>query len=110
MQPHNRPDTADQRISLEQAEIEAQGAAWAERSDAFLVGYVSGNRVAQFHTPAIVEMQRRATAATREFNQQSTRQADTMIRLTRWIIFLTVLVGLVALGQLIEMFLPKGGT
>jgi len=66
---------------------------------------------------AIGEMQRRATIAIREFNAQSKEQTQalinlvreagsqnaTMIRLTRWIIALTVALGILAALQLLAM-------
>jgi hypothetical protein len=96
--------------NLVAAELETEGTEWAKRSDAFLVGYVSLNRGVQFHTPAIVEMQRRQTVATREFNTQATEQADTMIGLTRWIMALTIVLGVIAVLQLIAAVWPKGAS
>jgi hypothetical protein len=75
-----------ERPQREHREVEAQGERWAERSDSFLVGYVSQLRGGSgFHTPAIVEMQRCDAKATHKsatvqervlptietFNQQS---------------------------------------
>ncbi len=69
-----------------------------------LVGYVSDtSRPERFHTPAVVEMQRRQSVAVREFNEQSGKQADTVIRLTRWIMGLTIALGVIAGIQSITM-------
>lgn len=85
-------------------QIETLGESWASKSDAFLIGYVTEKTVGHFHTPAIVEMQRRMNVAIAEFNAESTMQARTMIRLTEWIIALTVVLGFIALLQLVAMF------
>lgn len=102
------PDTDnEERVRREDAEVERSGAAWAERSDAYLVGYVAENRSGQFHTPAIVEMQRRAMVTIVEFRKESSRQSNKMIRLTWWIAGLTVVLGLLAAAQLWETFGPN---
>jgi hypothetical protein len=110
------------------AEIEALGAEWSTRSDEFLVGYVARQHEPGFHTPAIVEMQRRLVVAIQDFNTQSSEQTAalielvresgqqnaTMIRLTGWVVgltvvlvVLTVVLGLIAGLQLWAML--KGG-
>jgi hypothetical protein len=108
------PETDQQRIQREHRETEATGAEWGNYADEYLVGYVAQNRPAQFHTPAIAEITRRQIVATRAFSVESGKQAATMIRLTRWIIgltwaliFLTVVVGAIAVLQLMVML--KGG-
>jgi hypothetical protein len=64
-----------ERIHRETEEIEYPGEAWAKRSDEYLVGYVAQPRQSQFHTPAIVEMQRRLAAAfSRRANALASRQ------------------------------------
>lgn len=94
------------------ADIESRGAPWADASDAYLVGFVTEQQPI-FHTPALVEMDRRVIVAIHQFNEQSKRQTDaliqlshdsgaqnaTMIRLTRWIIALTVALGVIAVFQ-----------
>ena len=51
----------------DEATIEQEGLKWQTRSDEYLVGYVSDtSRPERFHSPAIVEMQRRQTKAVRE--------------------------------------------
>ena len=87
----------------EDKEIEDRGAEWAARSDAYLVGWVSQTLTGRVSTPAIVEMQRRMVAATEKFNEESSTQVKTMIRLTRWITALTVTIGLIAILQLAAM-------
>ena len=93
-----------ERVARENRATEEKGIAWQERSDEFLVGYVSEqNRPGQFHTPAIVEMQRRAMVATQEFNEQSSVQTAQAIRLTRQLKWLTIVIGGIAAVQLIVM-------
>jgi hypothetical protein len=86
------------------ATIEAVGVEWRARSDEFLVGYVARQHEPGFHTPAIVEMQRQMAVAIREFNAESGKHPRTMIRLTGWIIALTVVLGLIAGLQLWAMW------
>lgn len=81
----------------ERRAFEAIGRKWQEYSDEYLVGFVEKIIHGRSHNPAIVEMQRRQMVAIKEFNRQSTR-------LTKWIIFLTVGIGVVALLQLAAMF------
>ena len=116
-------DEADtERVASENRATEEKGTAWQQRSDAFLVGYVSEmNRSGQFHTPAIVEMQRRQMVATRDFNAQSSAQTARVITLTEnlerltqrlfWLavvqVAIAIAVGTIAAVQLWTML--KGG-
>jgi hypothetical protein len=68
-----------------------------------LVGTPSGNIV---RDGAQAEIQRRVVAAIREFNRASSDQAQVMIRLTRWIAGLTILLAVIAAVQLWAMFRP----
>lgn len=85
----------------------------ADLTDAELVAQVPtdgpGDRIWD-QAPYLLEMQRRQIEATRAFNEQSSVQAATMIRLTQWIIGLTVSLGLIAAGQLVAAFMAMGGT
>jgi hypothetical protein len=54
-----------QRRKREVVDLERQGAIWTNRSDAYLVGYVSQQRGSEFYTPAIVEIRRRLVVASR---------------------------------------------
>lgn len=90
----------------EVAATEQRGDEWRAYSDSFLIGYLV-EREPQNQNIALAEMQRRQVAAIREFNEQSGRQAAVMIRWTIVITVLTVVVGLIAGGQLWQML--KGG-
>jgi hypothetical protein len=93
------PETDAERIARETAEVEAVGHEWAARSDEFLVGYVSAQRPSQFHTPAIVEMQRRLGAAVRASEAAADRQALAEHKLSRGIYWLTVWLMILAVVQ-----------
>lgn len=97
-----------ERIAGEHRAIEEAGLGWQNRSDEYLVGYVAEvTRPAKFHTPAIVEMQRRQAVATSAFNAQSGEQARDMLKL--WNIGLTIVLGLTAFGQLVASVAPLIG-
>ena len=68
-----------------------------------LVGTASGN-IVRAGTEA--EIQRRVVLAIREFSRTSSDQARVMIRLTRWIAGLTVVLAIIAVGQLWVAFRP----
>lgn len=85
-------ESAEARIEREDKETEALGLAWRARSDAYLVGYVDAQRAGRFHTPAIVEMQRRLSDAVRSSGRSADRQAGQMFALT-------IAVGLLTLVQ-----------
>lgn len=102
-------ETVAERLRRETIETEALGTEWAKRSDEYLVGYVSQQRGSQFHTPALVEIQRRQIIATRVSSAESSRQAAQMLALTRWIIGLTIVLAIIAVLQLLAMVWPKGG-
>ena len=68
-----------------------------------LVGLPSGNIV---RDGAAAELQRRVGAAITNFNSASSDQAKVMIRLTRWIAGLTILLAAIAVAQLWVMFRP----
>jgi hypothetical protein len=57
-------------------------------------------------TPAMGEMMRRQIIAIRDFNKESGDQAAAMIYLTKWIIGLTIALGVVAILQLAATFWP----
>jgi dihydrodipicolinate reductase len=79
------------------------GVEWQRQTDEYLVGFAQRPPTGQASTPAIVEMQRRQIVATIGFNETATAQARTMIRLTQWIIALTVVLGVIAVLQLLAM-------
>ena len=53
--------TDEERVHEEDRATERLGAEWANGRTSTLVGFVSELRRSQFHTPALVEMQRRLT-------------------------------------------------
>lgn len=81
-----------------------EAAKFAKLTDEQLVGLVgtaSGNIV---RAGAEAEIQRRVVAAIRDFNRTSSDQARVMIDLTRWIAGLTVVLAIIAVGQLWAAF------
>jgi cytochrome c-type biogenesis protein CcmH/NrfG len=72
-----------------------------------LVGLVGGHSSPNIREGAAAEMQRRLLVAFREFNEKSSKQADTMIRLTRIIVVLTIVLGIIAAVQV--WLMVKGG-
>ena len=88
----------------ERRAFEAIGLKWQKYSDEYLVGFVADTTHGRSHNPAIVEMQRRQVQATRDFNEATRDFNRQSTRLTKWIIFLTVGIGVVALLQLAAMF------
>lgn len=106
--------TEQERLHAEEKEIEREGAAWAQRSDEFLVGYVSQNRQSQFHTPAIVEGQRRLARAIQTSGDCASTQTAQVLKLTDTLKALTwVLVGVglvqVAVGLVQVWAMLRGG-
>jgi hypothetical protein len=89
----------DERVARENREVEDLGRAWAGRSDEFLVGYVSQQRPSAFHTPALVEIQRRLGDAVRRSSEAADRQAKTEQALNRRIFWLTVATTALAVVQ-----------
>lgn len=55
-------------------------------------------------TTQLTDVQRTLLASIEKFNAESGRQADKMIHLTEWIIGLTVVLGIIAVMQLVAMF------
>ena len=78
---------------------------WHEHSDSSLVDYAENHR--QHQGPAAMEMQRRLLDAIREFNAASSRQATTMIRLSRAMTTRTVALLIVGAIQLWAMVKPN---
>jgi len=88
-----------ERIAREDKTTEQEGLKWQRRSDEFLVGYVSHDRPGQFHTPAIVEMQRRVMASYERASVEASRQTGVVIRLTKQLAWLTVAIVVLTLVQ-----------
>ena len=106
MNEQDLPDNLKNRGTDLFENSEQQGAAWAGLSDTVLVGLVGFSNVGVNTASVLAEMQRRQVVATREFNKQSTQQAERMIRLTRWIIFLTIALGVIAVVQVATALWP----
>jgi hypothetical protein len=96
-------ENEDERLRREARQTESDGSAWADRSDAFLVGYVSENRPSQFHTPALVEMQRRRIVATRGAGDCASQQTAEVINLTRALKTYTIVLTLIGVVQILLM-------
>lgn len=105
------------------ADLESWGATWKAASDDYLIGLAAKqNDAASMAMPALIESERRLRAEIAAFNAAATaqvselvtlskeagRQADRVIRLTWWIAALTVILGVIALLQLMAMFAGKG--
>lgn len=99
-------ESEDERIARETREIEALGREWAQRSDAFLVGYVAQNRPQQFHTPALVEIQRRLGEAVRGAGEAADRQSAVELGLNRRIYWLTWATAVLAVIQTVTAIWP----
>lgn len=91
------------RIHREELEVHQQGAAWARYTDEYLVGYVSQHRPSAFHTPAIVEIQRRLVAATRAAGDAATQQTAEVIKLTYALKALTWVLVAIGAAQIVLM-------
>ena len=86
---------------------------FSEMLDDDLVDYIAGSNSSNVMgmNAAIAEMQRRGAVAIREFNAQSSAQTAQVIRLTRQLKWLTIVIGGIAVMQLIVMVigLVQGG-
>lgn len=90
--------------------LEQRGATWEDASDQYLIGFVmeSWGTDAANQTSAVMEMQRRLVAATRDSGDCSARQTAEVIKLTNSLKALTwVLVGVGVIQ--IALMIWKGG-
>ena len=102
------------------ADVESWGESWKSATYEYLIGVAArawGTNSETVAAPAFIESQRRLRAAIDDFNtastrqttqllaqsQEASRQTDTLIRLTYWIIGLTVVLGVIAAVQLWAM-------
>lgn len=109
------------------ADIESWGRTWQQIpvSDEYLIGVAARAYGANSETasmPSLIESQRRLRVEIAQFNAAATaqvtelvsltkaagKQTDKVVRLTEWIIALTVILGVIALLQLLAMFAGKG--
>ncbi|MFA6486597.1 MAG: hypothetical protein WCT40_04510 [Candidatus Magasanikbacteria bacterium] len=47
------------------------------------------------------------TKATKDFNKNSSKQTQEVINLTKWLLYLTIIIGLLAFLQLLSIFVNK---
>ncbi len=76
---------------------------WQTRTDESLIDYAESHHSGDFAAAPAMEMQRCLIVAIRDFSAESGKQAHRMIRLTEWIIALTVVLGVIAVLQLVAM-------
>src|SRR5436309_3575961 len=100
----NQPEPESERLRREQREVENLGLEWQTRKDEFLVGYVSQHRPSQFHTPAIVEMQRRLVVAVQASSDTADRFAGEAQKLNVSIRSYTVALFVLGIVQIVLMF------
>lgn len=98
------PDSLQNRGSRFVQNAEMQGARWTGLSETALVEMVGTSGNSMDRDGALAELQRCHVRATREFNEQFSVQADRMLRLTRWIIGLTIGLAVIAVVQLFALF------
>ncbi|MBU3940604.1 MAG: hypothetical protein KKH88_01615 [Nanoarchaeota archaeon] len=76
------------------------------KRDKELVEFANATRNKYISDIANIEMMRRMKFAIKEFNKNSTKQTSKMIKLTKWIIGLTIAMGVLALIQIIILIKP----
>jgi len=92
----------ERQQAAEVAELESLGAAWARRSDAYLVGYTTVTiRPVQFHSAPTIEMQRRLMVAVIASSASADNFAAQAVNLNQSIRTYTVAMFVLAAVQII---------